>query len=272
MDKIEIKSMKEGIGGWLYLLCFLLIIGSPIRNLFVIYTEYTQTQLFFDEIKGLESYLYIMSTAILILMTMSIWSGILLLLIKPNAVKITKIYLILFLIHGIIQNFFPRIAGLDPYFINEMERQLMMNTISSILVFGIWFTYLNVSERVKITYPKSINNTNFKIHQILNFLTIPITKLVFKITSLKRVHNLDLKKLSYDEIIIISIIVSTALSLLLGYIFGETYYFYSDGRRGIKESHFYNEFHFNYLISFTSFIIIGGIIYIFLNQKVKNQN
>ena len=95
MEGIEVKKY-DSVGGWLSLLCFMLILGSPIRNIFTIYTEFAGTSTYFKDIKGLENFVYIESITIIILMILSIWSGISLLLIKPYAVKLTKIYLILF--------------------------------------------------------------------------------------------------------------------------------------------------------------------------------
>lgn len=278
MEGIEVKKY-DSVGGWLSLLCFMLILGSPIRNIFTIYTEFAGTSIYFKEIKGLENFVYIESISIIILMILSIWSGISLLLIKPYAVKITKIYLILFLINGLVQNLFPEIAGLDAEFIKGMEYQMKVNTTSAILVFGIWFTYLSVSERVKNTYPnsKSIENSNVENKEYNDFsgkLNSPISKIknFYNNQILVRIKKTEINNLNSDEIIIASIIVGTLIALILGYSFGETYYFLSDGDRGNQEYHSYTEFHFNYVLGIASFIIFGGISYIYLNRKnTKNE-
>lgn len=86
-----------------------------------------------------------------------------------------------------------------------------------------------------------------------------------------KLNNLGINKLNSDEIIILSIIIGTILGLLLGYNFGDTYYYNRDGNR----THFserYSEFHFNYVIAISSFIVFGGATYIFLNRKnSKNE-
>lgn len=274
MEEIEIKNKYERIGGWLYLLCFLLIFGSPIPNIFAIYTEFAETSSYFKEIKGLENFVYIESISIVILMILSIWSGISLVLIKPYAVKITKIYLVLFLINGLIQNLFPELAGLDAEFAKGMEYQMKINTISAILIFGIWFMYLSVSERVENTYQKVKDNSDIENKNSTDFtnnLSVSIDKVkkIYNNQLIAKVKKIDIKNLSLDEIIISSVILGTLITLILGYIFGETYYFYYDGTRASKRRYTYKEFHFNYLIGIASFIIFGGISYIYLNSKSK---
>jgi ribosomal protein L20A (L18A) len=274
MEGIEVKKYNS-VGGWLSLLCFMLILGSPIRNIFTIYTEFTGTSTYFIDIKGLENFVYIESITIIILMILSVWSGISLLLIKPYAVKLTKIYLILFLINGLVQNLFPEIAGLDAEFIKGMEYQMKVNTTSAVLVFGIWFTYLSVSERVENTYTnsKSIENSNIENQKYNDFAS----KLNSTFSKIKNFYNnqilvrIEINNLNSDEIIIASIIVATLIALILGYNFGETYYFYYNGNRGSEEHHSYTEFHFNYLLGIASFIIFGGISYIYLNRKKQKK-
>lgn len=273
MEESKIKKY-DSVGGWLSLLCFMLILGSPIRNVFTIYSEFASTSNYFEEIKGLENFVYIESITIIVLMILSIWSGISLLLIKPYAVKLTKIYLILFLINGLVQNLFPEIAGLDSEFIKGMEYQMKVNTTSAFLVFGIWFTYLSVSERVENTYPNSNSNVeNLKNNNFVSKLNSPINKIknFYNNQILVRIKKIEINNLNSDEIIIASIIVATFIALILGYNFGETYYFQSDGDRGNQEYHSYTEFHFNYVLAIASFIIFGGISYIYLNRKNKKN-
>ncbi len=278
MEELEFKKKYEGIGGWLYLLCFLSIFGSPIRNIFAIYTEFTGTSSYFKEIKGLENFVYIESISIAILMVLSIWSGISLVLIKPYAVKMTKMYLVLFLIHGLIQNLFPELAGLDTEFAKGMEYQMKVNTISAILVFGIWFMYLSVSERVENTYSKLKENSNIEMkNEKYKDFTSKLSLVIIKLKSfysnqvLIRLRKIDLSNFNSDEIIIASIILATLIALFLGYNFGETYYLQSDGNRGNKEYYSYTEFHFNYVLSIASFIISGGISYLYLNRKSQKN-
>jgi len=277
MEELIVKKKYNGIGGWLYILCFLLIFGSPLRNFFALYTEFAISHSYFNEINGLKKLIYLESISIVILTIFGIWAGISLVLIKPYAVKITKIYLIFFLFHGIIQNIFPKITGLDIELIKEMEYQMKVNTVSSILVFVIWYTYLSVSIRVKETYPKIKENSVFRVKNNINFnnkLNIQKNraKNLFENQIIRRIKKIGITDLRTDEIIISSIIIGTFIALIIGYHFGETNYFLYNGRRAFNENYLYKVFHFNYLLAIPTFIVVTGIIYIYLNRKRKKNN
>lgn len=280
MEEI-INKKYNSVGGWLILLCITLILLSPIANIYSIYTLFNETSTYFEQIKGLKTYVYIESISLIPLIVLSIWSSISLLLIKPYAVKITKIFFIIFLFRGIVQNLFPEIAGLDTFLKKEMAYGMSVNTASAILSFGIWFTYLSLSKRVKNTYSNSkqieklsikqkYNNLKCKLQRVINHLRIIYLNKILII--IKKIQNI---KLNSNEIIIISIIVATLISIIIGYYFGETYYFNWEGNR-CQPSRSYNspykEFHFNYLLAIASFIIFGGVLYLFLNRKCKKIN
>lgn len=264
----EIKNKYDSVGGWLAILCFLLIIVSPIRNIFGIYIEYIGTSPYFNEIEGLENYFYIEFISIIILMILSIWSGILLILLKPYAVKFTQIYLVLFLIYGIAQNIIPEISGLNEEFIKEIEYQTKVSTTSSILIFCIWFIYLSISKRVKYTYNKSnslenleSNNQKYISNNKINLLFQNIRNF-YRNQILNKLQEIVINNLSTDEIIIISIIIGTIFGVILGYYFGE--YTPYPGNYNIEI------FHFNYILGISGFIIFGGTSYIYIKRK-KNS-
>lgn len=147
---------------------------------------------------------------------------------------------------------------------------MKVNTISSILIFGIWFTYLSVSERVKQIYQ---NSENLNMEQGKN--KIDFNKIRLLINKAKNLYSSKISprinNLSSDEVIITSIILATLIALFFGYIFGETNYFDYYGNRVKGKNYMYKEFNFNYLLGTSSFIIFGGIIYIYLNRK-NNKN
>lgn len=103
-----------------------------------------------------------------------------------------------------------------------------------------------------------------------------------------RLKKIDFSNLNSDEIIIVSIILATLIALFSGYEFGETMYFNKSGNRVMQyyyitnyddgsinkennENVVYNEFHFNYVLSIASFIISGGISYLYLNRKSQKN-
>lgn len=280
MVEIEVQKYKS-VGGWLSLLCFGLIILSPGSNISLIYKDFNESFKYFNYIDGLENYIYLKSITIIILMVLSIWSGISLLLIKPYAVKLAKIYFILFLINGIIQLFYPAIVGLNQEFIENMKDDLLKNTMTPILSFIIWYTYLSVSKRVKNTYPisepiaKNVNQKETDFKKIGEKSNEKYQNLLDK----NRTHKTEIKKsqmvkLKSAEIIIGSIVIATIIAINLGYYYGETQYFLSRSGRRVNHSsyHTYTEFNYNYLISIAGFIISGGILYLVLNRIKFKKN
>jgi len=142
----------KGVGGWLLLLCFALTINSPLRTLYNLSTSYYETSLYFEEFPGLQNLLYIDGFLSVLLMVFSIRAGIALWSIKPGAVKIAKNYFLIFLGYSVIAVFLPFTAGLPSEANDAMIPEVAKGTIQSLFFFGIWYSYLNVSKRVKATY------------------------------------------------------------------------------------------------------------------------
>lgn len=140
------------VGGWLLLLCFVLTIGSPLRTVYNLVSSYNETELYFNQYPGLKNLFYVDGFLSLILMILSMRAGFALWSIKPGAVKIAKNYFLMFLGYSFIAIFLPFTAGL-PAEVNDAMIPLVANgAIKSILFFGVWYWYLNVSKRVEATY------------------------------------------------------------------------------------------------------------------------
>ncbi len=81
--------------------------------------------------------------------------------------------------------------------------------------------------------------------------------------------KLKLDRLSNNEIIVMSVVVGTIIALIIGFAF-ENYYYYHNGLKLYSDDK--NDYaEFNYLASVASFIISGGITYLFLKRKNKMQ-
>ncbi len=76
--------------------------------------------------------------------------------------------------------------------------------------------------------------------------------------------------LQKDEIIIISLIIGCLAALFFGYQFGNTIYTKYNGQKVSDSTDGYalKEFYFNYVLSIVSFVVAGGITYIFLKRRV----
>lgn len=58
------------------------------------------------------------------------------------------------------------------------------------------------------------------------------------------------------------------MGVILGYIFSETQYYLSNGKKVYRAIEFKRE-NFNYIIGISGFVIISGVSYLFLNRKNK---
>lgn len=150
--KLESSEKYRKVGGWLYLLCFALIIGSPARTIYNFVTTYNETSFAFDLIPALAVLFYVDLILSTVLMVLSVRAGIVLWFIRPNALRIAKNYFLYFLGYSVIAVFLPFTLGFSAEENRAMIPEAVKSSIQAFVFFGIWFTYLNVSERVKDTY------------------------------------------------------------------------------------------------------------------------
>ena len=151
------QSGKYGVGGWLLLLCFALTIGSPLRTFYTLITSYNEVAPLFDLFQGLKTLFYIDGFLSGIVTILSIRAGIALWTIKQDAVKIAKNYFWIFMTYSVIAIFLPFFAGLPSEANNAMIPEIIKGFVQSLIFFGIWYSYLSVSTRVKTTYCSEIS-------------------------------------------------------------------------------------------------------------------
>jgi len=87
--------------------------------------------------------------------------------------------------------------------------------------------------------------------------------------NIKKILNKLNFKLDNSEIIVVSVVVGTIFALILGYVFANEYYVKGNGRKGYNYENLVSEF--NYLLALGSFIISGGITYLFLKKQNNKE-
>lgn len=270
------NGYSNKIGGWNSLLVFTFLVVFPITEIINSYIQFTTTIELVNSVKGLKEYVTICIISSLILLVISIWCGLSLIRLKTYAVKLIKVFLILVLINGVLQEPYTIISNLDLNYKLLITEQISTNLKFSVFFFTVWFAYLIFSDRVeKKNYNKDEDESTVKKEALPNTniafnLKMYNSKFCNKLKSRLIIFNQSLSNLKSDIIIIISLITATVISVSLGFICGETkYYLYENGNR-IDLSlppYTYDEFFFNYLISLSSFIVIGGLTYIYLKNK-----
>lgn len=151
----EIQSALSnyyGVKGWLLFFCFSLIILGPgwsLYNIIIAYKDIGPVIEQFPNVLVIAVIDTILSLAVIVL---SIYSGLMLYNIKHGAVKTTKMYLKTYLVYIIISSILPFMAGF-PSEANELILQEMIpGIIGSLAYFFIWYSFMNVSKRVRATY------------------------------------------------------------------------------------------------------------------------
>ena len=146
----DLSEYIGGVGGWLLLFCISLV-AVPFRNISKFYSGYESVGLV-DGIPGLRNFLILHGISVFGLAIFSIYAGFSLWRIRPNAVKIAKIYLFTYLACSFLALSFPFIVGFPPDLREGIYKENLVGLFRSLVGFSIWFIYLTKSKRVKGTY------------------------------------------------------------------------------------------------------------------------
>lgn len=154
MENYRKEQLKKynGVRSWLLLLCVLLTIGIPIISFYNIFTIYLNSHKYFHILPSLERYFYIDLVLSLIVIILSIRSGIALWTLQEGAVKTAKIYLVVYLSYAGISLFLPLLVGISTEIDEVLIIEIILSSLQALIFFGVWNAYLNVSRRVKVTY------------------------------------------------------------------------------------------------------------------------
>ena len=151
----ESSEDLKGVKGWLLFLCWILTVVSPVIMLWQIGMEWKVVSPAFAALPNLRTIVVVDTAHNVLMMAFSIWAGVSLWRLKPNAVRIAKTYFVFALIFSIAIPFFLEGLVELPYEIsraNEKEeaKQVIRGVMSSV----IWLWYLSTSKRVRATYAR----------------------------------------------------------------------------------------------------------------------
>jgi hypothetical protein len=146
------NRIKPIVGGWLMFFCLALTVFSPLATLYNFITTYDIVMTLSESYPSFVTIFYIDSILGTAIMVLSIRAGVALWKVAPNAVRTARNYLLIYLGYIIISVFLPFMAGLPTEANEAMIPEVIAGAFKSLIFFGIWFTYLNVSKRVKETY------------------------------------------------------------------------------------------------------------------------
>ena len=157
MDRSFMNSSAraQGVEGWLALLCFALVIGSPVRTVYQLSVGYQDASKVFDAFPGVRNVFLIDTALSILLMLFSIRAGLGLWLKWPGAVGVAKAFLLLLVGYALLSPVLALSAGLPPEVNQAMMPELVTGAIQPILFAALWYSYLSFSKRVTNTYHAS---------------------------------------------------------------------------------------------------------------------
>lgn len=138
--------------GWLLLLCINLSILDPFANLLNLAIGTHLGRQYFDQNPALQRLMVINGVCSIALAVFSIYAGISLWRVLPNAVTTAKKYLGAAFVYSVLSLFLPYMVGLSEEVRKEVGATSLLNTFVTALYLYAWYQYLKRSKRVNATY------------------------------------------------------------------------------------------------------------------------
>jgi hypothetical protein len=144
----------RGVKGWLLLLCLSLTIFWPLITLGQFAREWQETERLFRSLPHLENAVEIEGLMMFLLACYSCYAGYALWSMEhPDPVGVAKSFFLTFLAYSVVSPFmFAWLAELPEVGTNEILKEGLKSGAGAIVQFGIWFSYLRFSKRVRATY------------------------------------------------------------------------------------------------------------------------
>ena len=141
-----------GVKGWLLLLCINLSILDPLSIMVNLALVSNMAKPFFNEYPGLKRLILINGTCSIALMVFSIYAGISLWKVLPNAVRAANNYLRIAFLYSLVSVFIPAMVGLPEKAYKDMAGNTFVNSLITMSYMAAWYLYLKRSKRVKATF------------------------------------------------------------------------------------------------------------------------
>ena len=153
---VDTMTRLRGVRGWLLFFCLSLTLFNPGATIYNLYTSIPQTTQFFKAFPGLFLLTVVDTVVSAGIAALSVYAGILLWRVRPGAVKVARIFLIVGMAYVVLAPFSPLLAGL-PQAANDAVMSSVLPAIGrGIVYYGIWLSYLSSSKRVRATYSANV--------------------------------------------------------------------------------------------------------------------
>lgn len=149
---MESNQIKSGIGGWLSLFCFGLVVFVPLLTLGSL-AELEKYRGFYEKFPSVANFIRFDQVVRVTISIFGIFVGLNLYKIKYNSLKMAKSFLLAVVIYGCLY-------GISPILFTGLPKEIEQSLWDLSLVIGlkingtagIWSLYLKYSSRVKNTY------------------------------------------------------------------------------------------------------------------------
>jgi hypothetical protein len=148
----ETDKELRGVKGWLLLLCMLLTIFDPsivLVNLFVISDSARASYDLHPEVFRL---ILISGILGITLAVFSMYAGLSLWRLAPNAVTTARLYLIALAALSVLLSFLPSLLGVSRDSQGAVSEVNLLNALLTLVYVAVWYSYLGRSRRVRATY------------------------------------------------------------------------------------------------------------------------
>jgi hypothetical protein len=153
---VDTMTRLRGVRGWLLFFCLSLTLLNPGATVYNLYNSIPQSAPYFRAFPGLFLLAVVDTVVSAGIAALSVYAGILLWRVRPGAVRVTRIFLIVGMVYVVIAPFTPLLAGL-PQAVNDAVISAVPLAIGrGILYYAIWLGYLSSSKRVRATYSANV--------------------------------------------------------------------------------------------------------------------
>jgi hypothetical protein len=149
---ITVDKDYKGVKGWLLLLCVSLAILDPLAGFINLMAVTDALKPYFHQDPALFKLVLIGGVCSICLFVYSIYAGVSLWRVAPNAVTSAKRYLVVLFHYSFFSLFLPHLVGLSEKTQPEIYKVYPINNLIVMLYASLWYLYIRKSKRVKATY------------------------------------------------------------------------------------------------------------------------